>query len=94
MDDRPVHPTPNGAARTSVAARAAVIVAYTVAVVGAGAATWSLREGDVGGAVVVLTTSLGVAALLAATGTLLGALRDVERRLARVEDELRRGSDR
>lgn len=87
-------PDPDGAQRTAVAARAAVIIAYAVAVVGAGAATWSLREGDVSGAVVVLATSLGVAALLAATGTLLGALRDVERRLARVEDELGRRPDR
>ena len=89
-----MQPRRDGAQRTAVAARAAVIVAYTVAVVGAGAATWSLREGDASGAVVVLATSLGVAALLAATGTLLGALRDVERRLARVEDELRRRTDR
>ena len=89
-----MQPRRDDAQRTAVAARAAVIFAYTVAVVGAGAATSSLREGDVSGAVVVLATSLGVAALLAATGTLLGALRDVERRLARVEDELRRRTDR
>lgn len=86
--------TPSTTEQSAVAARAAVIVAYTVAIVGAAAATWALREGDVGGAVVVLATSLGVAALLAATGTLLGALRDLDRRLARIEEELRRGPDR
>ena len=89
-----MQPTTNGAQRTAVAARAAVIIAYTVAVVGAGAATWSLREGDVSGAVVVLATSLGVAALLAATGTLLRGLRDIERRLGRVEDALADRRDR
>jgi hypothetical protein len=70
------------------AARAAGIMAYAVAVVGAGAATLSLRAGDLMAAVVVLTTSLGVSALLAATGTLLSAIRDVERRLGRLEDDL------
>jgi hypothetical protein len=72
------------------AARAAGIMAYAVAVVGAGAATLALRAGDVVPAVLVLTTTLGVSALLAATGTLLRALRDIERRLRRIEDE--RGS--
>jgi hypothetical protein len=70
---------------TATAARAAVLMAYAVAIVGAGAATLMLREGDLPAAVLVLTTTLGVAALLAATGTLLRALRDVERRLQRIE---------
>ena len=77
--DRPEGPA-------GVAAHAALIVAYAVALVGAGAATLSLREGEVVAAVLVLTTSLGVSGLLAATGTLLRGLRDVERRLARLED--------
>lgn len=68
------------------AARAALIVAYAVALVGAGAATLSLREGELVTALLVLTTTLGVAALLAATGTLLRGLRDVESRLRRLED--------
>lgn len=80
---------PRGTEPTAVAARAAVIVAYAVALIGAAAATLSLRDGDVVGAVLVLTTSLGVAALLAATGTLLRGLHAVERRLARIEDTLR-----
>jgi NAD/NADP transhydrogenase alpha subunit len=73
---------------TVVAARAATLMAYVVAVVGAGAATLSLRAGETIPAVLVLTTTLGVAALLAATGTLLRGLRDVERRLRRIEDDL------
>jgi len=71
---------------TATAARAAVLMAYVVAIVGAGAATLALRGGDLVTAVLVLTTTLGVAALLAATGTLLRALQDVERRLGRIED--------
>jgi hypothetical protein len=71
---------------TATASRAALLMAYTVAIVGAGAATLSLRDGELTAAVLVLTTTLGVAALLAATGTILRALRDVERRLRRLED--------
>jgi hypothetical protein len=74
----------------STSARAAAMMAYAVALVGAGAATLALRAGDLVAAVLVLTTTLGVSALLAATGTLLRALRDVERRLQRIEDD--RGS--
>lgn len=73
---------------TSVAARAATLMAYVVAVVGSGGATLALREGDAITAVLVLTVALGVAALLASTGTLLRALRDVEQRLRRIEDTL------
>lgn len=79
---------PTSTERTAVAARAALIIAYAVALVGAAAATLALRRGDVVDAVLVLTTSLGVSALLAATGTLLRGLRDIERRLARVEQVL------
>jgi hypothetical protein len=71
-----------------VAARAATLMAYVVAVVGAGAATLALRAGELVDGVLVLTVTLGVAALLAATGTLLRGLREVERRLGRLEDEL------
>jgi fatty acid desaturase len=74
---------------TSVAARAATLMAYVVALVGAGAATLALRSGEVVPAVLVLTTTLGVAALLAATGTLLRGLEDVEARLRRLEDQVR-----
>ena len=63
-------------------------MAYVVALVGAGAGTLALRSGAVVEAILVLTVSLGVTALLAATGTLLRALRDVEARLRRVEDTL------
>jgi len=83
-----------GTAASTVAARAAVIVAYAVALVGAGAATFALRDGDGVSAALVLTASLGVAALLAATGTLLRGLRDIERRLGRVEDALADRRDR
>jgi len=69
----------------ATAARAASLMAYVVAVAGALGATLSLREGDVVAALLVLTTTLGVAALLAATSTLLRALRDVERRLSGLE---------
>jgi len=71
---------------SATASRAATLMAYVVAVVGAAAATLALREGELTDAILVLTTTLGVAALLAATGTLLRALGDVERRLARLED--------
>jgi len=69
----------------ATASRAALLMAYAVAVAGALGATLSLREGDIVAAIVVLTTTLGVAALLAATGTLLRSLRAVERRLAAIE---------
>jgi hypothetical protein len=78
-DDRP-------STADATAARAAVIMAYTVAVAGALAATLALRAGEVVTAVLVLTTTLGVSALLAATGTLLRALREIERRLRRIEE--------
>lgn len=94
MDQRPTQDGPADTAASTVAARAAVIVAYAVALVGAGAATLALRDGDVVSAALVLTTSLGVAALLAATGTLLRGLRDIERRLGRVEDALADRRDR
>ena len=79
---------PTETEQTAVAARAATGMAYVVALVGAGAATWTLRAGEVVDAVLVLTVALGVTALLAATGTLLRGLRDVEMRLRRVEDAL------
>lgn len=82
--DRAGHP--HSSAESAIAARAAVIIAYAVALVGAGGATIALREGEVVAALLVLTSTLGVAALLAATGTLLRGLRDVERRLRRLED--------
>ena len=71
---------------TERSARAAVITAYAVALVGAAGATLALREGEVVAAMLVLTPTLGVSALLAATGTLLRGLRDVERRLRALED--------
>lgn len=74
--------------RTAVAARSATLMAYVVAIVGAGAATLTLRDGAIADTVLVLATTLGVAALLAATSTLLRGLRDVERRLTRIEDDL------
>ena len=74
--------------QTAIAARAATMMAYVVALVGAAAATLALRAGDVVQSVLVLTTTLGVAALLAGTGTLLRALLDVRRRLGRIEDGL------
>lgn len=77
-----------GPDRTDVAARAATGMAYVVALVGTGSGTLALRAGDGTEAILVLTMSLGVTALLAAIGTLLRAIRDVERRLHRVEDAL------
>ena len=71
---------------TERSARAAAIIAYAVALVGAAGATLALREGEVVAALLVLTPTLGVTALLAATGTLLRGLRDVERRLRALED--------
>jgi len=76
----------DGSAASATAARAAVIIAYAAALVGAAGATVALREGEVVAALLVLTSTLGLAALLAATGTLLRGLRDVERRLRALED--------
>lgn len=81
---------PADPAPTAVAARAATLMAYVVGIVGAGAATLALRSGAAIDAAVVLTVSLGVAALLAATGTLLRSLERIEQRLRRIEDD--RGS--
>jgi hypothetical protein len=75
------HPTDSDV----IAARAATMMAYVVALAGALAATLSLRDGRLVDALLVLTTTLGVAALLAATGTLLRALRRIERRLRALE---------
>jgi hypothetical protein len=75
-------------APTAVASRAATLMAYVVGVVGAGAATLALRAGEPVDAALVLTVSLGVAALLAATGTLLRSIEGLERRLRRIEDDL------
>jgi len=87
-------PDLSGDARPSsadaTAARAASLMAYAVAVAGALGATLSLREGDAVAALLVLTSTLGIAALLAATGTLLKALRDIERRLRTLERQDRR----
>ena len=69
----------------ATAARAASGMAYAVAVAGALGATRALREGEVVASLMVLTTTLGIAALLAATSTLLRALRDIERRLHQLE---------
>jgi hypothetical protein len=81
---------PSDPAPTAVAARAATLMAYVVGIVGAGAATLALRSGAVVDATLVLTVSLGVAALLAATGTLLRSLERIEQRLRRIEGD--RGS--
>ena len=81
---------PSDPAPTAVAARAANLMAYVVGIVGAGAATIALRSGAVVDAALVLTVSLGVAALLAATGTLLRSLERIEQWLRRIEDD--RGS--
>jgi hypothetical protein len=76
----------------ATAARAAVIMAYAVAVAGALGATVALRASDPVAALLVLTTTLGVATVLAATGTVLRSLREIERRLGRVE-RMPRGLD-
>jgi hypothetical protein len=81
--DLPTRGRPTGSDAT--AARAATMMAYVVAIAGALDATLSLREGDLVAALLVLTTTLGVAALLAATGTLLRALRRIEVRLRALE---------
>ena len=78
---------PSDPAPTAVAARAATLMAYVVGIVGAGGATLALRSGAVVDAALVLTVSLGVAALLAATGTLLRSLERIEQRLRRIEDD-------
>ena len=85
MDNLPGDGRPTHAVSDATAARAATMMAYVVAVAGALGATLSLREGDIVAALLVLTTTLGVAALLAATGTLLRALRRIEVRLRVLE---------
>ena len=87
---------PHGAERPSDAddraVRASTAMAYIVAVAGALGATVALREREFITALLVLTTTLGVAALLAATGTLLRALRDIERRIRMLEQQPPDGS--
>ena len=73
--------------QSAIAARAATFMAYVVAVTGAGAATLSLRAGALVEAALIVTVSLGVSALLAATATLMRALRAVEERLRRLEQQ-------
>jgi len=97
VDDEPLRPirVPQGRPATDpegtgVAARAATLMAYVVALVGAGVGTLALRDGDLPTAVLVWTTTLGVAAVLVGMGTLLravlhltGRVRALEARLAR-----------
>jgi len=82
-NDLPSADRPSDADTT--AARATSVMAYAVAIVGALGATIALRAGDIVAALLVLTTTLGVAALLAGIGTLLRGLRDIESRLRAIE---------
>jgi hypothetical protein len=68
-----------------VAARAATILAYAVALVGTGGGTLSLRAGDLATALIVWTTSLAVAATLVGMATLLRSVERLDRRLAQLE---------
>jgi hypothetical protein len=88
----PAAPDPGSdAAQLDVAARAATILAYAVALVGTGGGTLSLRAGDLATALIVWTTSLAVAATLVGMATLLRAVEHLGRRLSALERDLRRG---
>jgi hypothetical protein len=78
-------------AQPDVAARAATIIAYAVALVGTGGGTFSLRAGDIATALIVWTTSLAVAATLVGLATLLRAVERLTQRMALLERDLRRG---
>ena len=80
---------PSTAARLATAARAATLMAYVVALVGAAGGTLALRDGDLATALLVWTVTLGVAALLGATSTLVRALRETTERLDAIERVLR-----
>jgi hypothetical protein len=90
------NPAPTGPRELGVAARAATLLAYAIALVGTGGGTLSLRDGDLATALIVWTTSLAVAATLVGMATLLRAVEGLSRRLAGVEraldDDQRRGS--
>jgi len=88
-DGRPSDPRSTGG--PTVAARATTILAYAVALAGAGGATLALRAGDLAGALIVLTTTLAVAATLVGVGTLLRELERVTVRLTAIEGRIARG---
>jgi hypothetical protein len=89
--DEPAAPRPAAPPRQlDVAARAATILAYAVAVVGTGGGTLSLRSGDLATALIVWTTSLAVAATLVGMATLLRAVEHLSQRMATLERSLRR----
>lgn len=75
----------------AVAARAARIIAWAVAIVGTGGGTLALRDGDLGTALVVWTTSLAVAAVLVGTATLMRAVAALADRVTGLEQLLREG---
>jgi len=90
--DNPAAPRPSAPpGQPDVAARAATILAYAVALVGTGGGTLSLRAGDIATALIVWTTSLAVAATLVGMATLLRAVEHLTQRMTLLERELRRG---
>jgi len=92
MSDDELHTASDIPRELATASRAATIMAYAIALVGAGGGTLALRDGDLAAALIVWTTSLAVAAVLVGLGTLLRALRDVSRRLSVLERRIDRAS--
>lgn len=92
MSDDDLRPHGDIPRELATATRAATIMAYAIALVGAGGGTLALRDGDLPAALIVWTTSLAVAALLSGLGTLLRATRDVTRRLTRLERRIDRAT--
>jgi hypothetical protein len=90
MDDPAAGRPSDGPRQLDVAARAATILAYAVALVGTGGGTLSLRAGDLATALIVWTTSLAVAATLVGMATLLRAVDALARRMTLLERSLRR----
>jgi hypothetical protein len=79
---------PGGEGDLRRAARATAILAYGVGLAGAGGATLSLRQGDLATALLVLTTTLAVAATLVGVGRLLTEVRALGARLAEIDRRL------
>lgn len=92
MSDDDLRPHGDIPRELATATRAATIMAYAIALVGAGGGTLALRDGDLSAALIVWTTSLAVAAVLVGLGTLLRAVRDVTRRLTVLERRLDRAT--
>lgn len=78
------------ASQLQIAARACVLLAYTVGLGGVAAGTWLLREGDLAMAVVLWLVTFAVGACLMGISLLLRAVTGVTARLDQLRFEVER----